>query len=108
MADAVVALTDADFTKTVGEGVALVDFGATWCPPCRMQEPIVEKLAARFAGRALVGKLDVDEGRETAARFGVQSVPTLVVLRGGEEVERFVGLQTEEKLAAALDAALGT
>ncbi len=107
MADEVVTVTDKDFAEKTGKDVALVDFGATWCPPCRMQEPIVEKLAGRFAGRAVVAKLDIDTGQETAARFGVQSVPTLIVFKGGDEVQRFVGLQTEEKLAGALEAALG-
>ena len=107
MADKAVVLTDANFAKEVGEGVSLVDFGATWCPPCRMQEPIIEKLVGRFAGRAKVCKLNVDDGQETAARFGVQSVPTLIVFKGGDEVQRLVGLQTEDKLAEALEAALG-
>lgn len=107
MADKAVVLTDANFAKEVGEGVSLVDFGATWCPPCRMQEPIIEKLVGRFAGRAKVGTLNVDDGRETAARFGVQSVPTLIVFKSGDEVQRLVGLQTEVKLAEALEAALG-
>ncbi len=104
---AVAALTDADFDAKTAAGVALVDFWAEWCPPCRMQGPIVEKMVEAYAGKALVAKLDVDSNKETAARFGVQSIPTILVLKGGKETERLVGLQSKEKLRAALDKALG-
>lgn len=97
-------LTDANFEELTANGVSLVDFWAVWCPPCRQQGPIVEKVAEAFEGRALVGKLD--ENPETAGEFQVRSIPTLVVLRDGEEQKRFVGLQSEEALSRALEEAL--
>jgi len=106
MSGAAVELTDDTLEQKTAEGVALVDFWASWCGPCRMQGPIVERVAAQYAGRALVGKLNVDENANSASRFGIQSIPTLVIFKDGREVERFVGVQSEEKLKAALDAAL--
>ncbi len=107
MSEAAIEITDANFDEVTSKGVALVDFWATWCPPCRMQGPIVEKLAEKYAGRAAVGKLDVDANPKTAAKFGVRSIPTLVVLKDGEEFKKLIGLQTEDALAAVLDEALG-
>jgi thioredoxin 1 len=106
MAEGVVELTDANFAEVTGKGVVLVDFWAEWCPPCRQQGPIVEKVAGRYAGKATVAKLDVDSNQSSAAKFTVRSIPTLIVFKGGEESKRLVGLQTEDKLAAALDEAL--
>lgn len=108
MAEEAVAVTDADFAEQTAKGVALIDFWADWCPPCRMQGPIVEKVASQYSGRALVGKVDVDSNHETAGKFGVRSIPTIVVLKDGEEFRRLVGLQTEEKLRSVLDEALGS
>jgi len=105
-AHATVALTDEDFKQLTGKGVTLVDFWATWCGPCVRQGPIVEDIAKQYLGRATVGKLDVDANRDTAGQFGVRSIPTLIVFRDGKEVQRLVGLQSEETLRSALDAAL--
>lgn len=104
MAGKVKELTDANFTATVREGVTLVDFWAPWCPPCRAQGPIVEKLANAFDGKAVVAKVNVDEEGESATKYGVSSIPTLVVLKDGKEVKRFVGLQQEEDLTDVLNA----
>ena len=101
---AALTITDENFDETIKEGVVLVDFWAPWCPPCRTQGPIVERVAAAFKGKAKVGKLNVDDNKKTAARFGVRSIPTLIVFNGGEKVEQFVGVQSEEKLRAALNA----
>lgn len=99
-------LTDSTFETAVGTGVSLVDFWAPWCPPCKMQGPIVEKLAETYDGKALVAKVNVDEEAQAAGKYGVSSIPTLVLLKDGKEVARFVGLRQEAELTAALDGVL--
>lgn len=103
-----VHLTADSFAAAVAtstERPVLVDFWAPWCGPCRAQGPILDQLAASEAGRAVIAKLDVDEAPEVAERFGVRSIPTLLVLRHGAEVARFVGVQSAASLSAALAAA---
>lgn len=104
LSDKPVVVTDSNFADTVGgtDLPVLLDLWAEWCGPCRMIAPIVEKLAREFAGRAVVGKLDVDRNPATAARFGVQSIPTLLILKDGKEVDRLVGLQPEDAIARRL------
>lgn len=106
MAGKVKDLTDSTFDATVSSGVTLVDFWAPWCPPCRMQGPIVEKLADSFDGKAVVAKVNTDEEAVAATKFGVASIPTLVIMKDGKEVKRFVGLQQEEVLASELNSFL--
>ena len=84
----------------------LVDFWAPWCSPCRMVAPEVEAVAQNFAGRALVVKVDVDEQAAVAAKYGVMSIPTLLVLKNGVEVSRFTGFRPRKDLEAALEEAL--
>jgi len=96
-------LDDETFAARVREGVALVDFWAPWCPPCRALGPIVDSLATEYEGRATVAKVNVDESPGVAGRFGVQSIPTIVLLKDGREVARAVGLRAREELASALD-----
>ena len=96
-------MTDADFDTQAGKGVVLIDFWAPRCGPCRQQLPILAKVAATMAGQAKVGKCNVDEEPKVAERFGVRQIPTLVVLKDTREVERFVGLQQEAALTAALN-----
>jgi len=80
----------------------LVDFFAQWCGPCRVQGPIVEELAGEVAGRAKVGKLDVDQAPVIAEKYGVMSIPTLIIFKGGEIKATLIGLQTKEALKAEL------
>lgn len=80
----------------------LVDFHADWCPPCRAMAPTLEQVARDTAGRAIVGKVNVDEHGDLAGSFGVQSIPTIVVLRGGRETQRFVGVTSAADLHRAL------
>ena len=88
------------------KGVVLADFSATWCPPCQAMTPIAERLAARFAGRADVVKVDVDRADELASAHGVRSIPTVLLFANGQVVERVVGVTSETALAAAIESQL--
>ncbi|HOX25632.1 MAG TPA: thioredoxin [Candidatus Krumholzibacteria bacterium] len=81
----------------------LVDFWAPWCGPCKMIGPVVEQLAADYAGKVKVVKVNVDDNQQLAAQFGIRGIPTVMIFKGGEMVESFVGLQQKADLAAALD-----
>ncbi len=83
----------------------LVDFWAPWCGPCRMLTPVIEELAGENAGSAKVVKVNIDDSPGVAGNFGVSSIPTVMVFKGGDVVERFVGVQPKSKLQAAIDAA---
>ena len=98
-------VTDADFRKVVlsSEAPVLVDFWATWCPPCRIMGPVVEQLASEYAGRVTVAKLDVDVNPVTAQQFGIQSIPTLLLFDRGNPVERLVGVQPRRHVELRLD-----
>ncbi len=99
----VIILTDSSFDETIADGVVLVDFWATWCPPCRIQGPIIEELAAELSHKASISKLDVDDYSNIASRFGVRNIPTLLIFKDGEVVERFVGVQQKETLKLAIN-----
>ncbi|MCX5758901.1 MAG: thioredoxin [Candidatus Hydrogenedentes bacterium] len=99
-------LTTASFQSTVASGVTLVDFWAEWCGPCRMMGPVLDEVAVLYAGRATVGKVNVDNEPDLAQQFGVSSIPTLIVVKNGEVAHQFVGVTPKGELAKALDAAL--
>ena len=86
-----------------GDQPVLVDFWATWCGPCRMIAPVIEQVAAEYEGRVVVGKVDVDEESALAAKFGVMSIPTLIVLKGGKVVEQAVGARGKDAVAAMIE-----
>ncbi|MFA5352325.1 MAG: thioredoxin [Candidatus Gracilibacteria bacterium] len=98
--------TDANFVAETASGVVLVDFWAPWCGPCQMMGPVIEALASEFAGKAKIGKLDVDENSQTAQRFQVMSIPTIKIFKDGKEVASMLGMQSKDKLAAEIQNAL--
>ncbi len=109
MAGNVAEFTDANFQSEVIDSASpvLVDFWAPWCGPCRMIAPLVEELASEYKGAVKIGKINIDDSPSAATQFGVSSIPTLMIFKGGEVVDRFVGVQPKSRLQAALEAAKG-
>ncbi len=107
MAENVHEVTDNDFEQTVLQSnePVLVDFWAPWCGPCRMIAPVVEELAGENAGSAKVAKVNVDDSPNAAQNYGVSSIPTLVLFKGGQEVTRFVGVKPKSVYQEAIDQA---
>lgn len=85
--------TDQDFEEKVIKSAlpVMVDFYADWCGPCKLAAPIIDELAESYAGKVVIGKLDVDENQESAMKYGVMSIPTVIMFKGGQEVDRMVG-----------------
>ena len=103
-----VAVDAASFETTVLQAATpvLVDFWAPWCGPCRMVSPIVDELAGEYEGRVAFVKVNTDESPQIAARFGIRSIPTLIVFKGGKAVTQIVGFRPKKELQQTLDAAL--
>ncbi len=98
-----ITLNQQNFDEITSKGVALVDFWATWCGPCKMMAPNVEEIATEYKGKVTVGKVDVDECQELATRFGIMSIPTLIVFKDGEKKEVLVGYRLKMQIAQVLD-----
>ena len=107
MSDLIQVVGADDFDTVTNSGVVLVDFFAAWCRPCRMQLSILEQLAPDFEGRAKIIKVDTDQAQNIAVRFGIQNIPTLIILKNGKTVAQFVGIQQAEALRDALEKAIG-
>jgi thioredoxin 1 len=102
-----IEITDANFDQIISsDKPVLVDFWAEWCGPCKMVGPVVEELAGEYEGKAVVGKLDVDSNPNTSMRFGIRSIPTLLVFKNGQIVDKQVGAVGKPVLAQKLDAQL--
>ncbi len=101
-------ITDANFQEKVrdNKGVAVLDFWAEWCGPCRMIGPIIDNLSSEYDGKALIGKVNVDENSEIPVEFGVRSIPTILIFKGGKLVDKHVGLTTQAALAQKIEAQL--
>jgi len=101
-------ITDENFKSEILESElpALVDFGASWCPPCRALEPIIKDLVDEFEGQVKIGSVNVDTCRETAGKYGIMNVPTLIFFKGGQEVDRIVGLGPKEVIKVKIQTLL--
>ena len=103
--DAVLEFTDDNFQGEVldSDQPVLVDFWAEWCQPCRMLSPTIDEVADEYAGKAKVGKMDTDGNRETPMKYGISSIPTVLLFQGGELKQKFVGLTSKDQFKQALD-----
>lgn len=99
----VAAVTDATFAEETKDGLVLIDFWATWCGPCRMQGPVIDQLDEEMGDKVTFTKVDVDENPETARAFGIMSIPTLLIKKDGEVVDKVVGYHAKEHLEEILE-----
>lgn len=99
---------DGNFKAQIASGVTMVDLFTTWCGPCRSFAPVVQKLADAYAGRAKVGKMDVEQAPGASAPLGVTNVPTVIFFKDGQEMQRFSGVRSEREISAILDRLLAS
>ena len=100
--------TDTNFQETAldTQGVAVIDFWAEWCGPCRIISPIIEQLSQEYEGEAIIGKVNVDDNPEVAMKYGIRSIPTILILKNGEVVDKHVGTTTKQVLANKIESHL--
>ena len=100
-----IEITDSNFEEVVlnSDQPVLIDFWATWCGPCKAIAPVIEELAGEFEGKAVIGKMDVDHNRQTPSKFGIMNIPTLLVFKNGQVVDKQIGLTSKGVLAGKLN-----
>ena len=100
--------TDDNFQEEVlnSDQPVLVDFWAEWCAPCRALGPVIDELSGEYEGKAKIGKLDIDTNREVAMTYGIQSIPSIIIFKDGEVLNKFVGISPKDELVSAIDAAM--
>ena len=103
MSEKAVELTEANFDSEISEGVTLVDFWAPWCGPCKMMGPVIDSVAEKVGDKAVVAKLNVDEARGVAGKFGITSIPAIFIFKDGIPAKQMVGMQQENALVSALE-----
>lgn len=100
--DSIVTLTTSNFADETSKGVVMVDFWATWCMPCKAMAPVIEEIAGQTVGKVKVGKVDIDANGPLASQYGIQAIPTILILKDGQVVETLVGVQSKAALVNAL------
>ena len=108
MAGNVIELTDANFGETVqsSDVPVLVDFWAPWCGPCRMMPPLIEQIATEYTGKAKICKVNTDESRNTAVKFGINAIPTLILFKGGQVQKKWVGVTSKKDISDTINGLL--
>jgi thioredoxin 1 len=91
-----------NFEKVISNTTILVDFWASWCSPCKVQDPILEEVAKELNGKALIGKVNVDDNRTLASKYNIMSIPTMILFKNGKNVHQFVGVQPKEKILTTI------
>lgn len=104
--ESLVIFRDSNFKHQIKSGVTLVDFWAPWCMPCKIQGPIVSEVADEMAGKATIGKLNIDENKRTAANLGIRNIPTIIIFKDGKVADKLVGVKTKNVLIKAVKAQL--
>jgi thioredoxin 1 len=99
----VVTLTDQNFANRIKSGIVLVDFWAAWCGPCKMMAPVLNELAEEAHEKVTIGKVNVDEQRLTSSKFGIRSIPTMILFKNGKEIHRFTGFKSKDFLLKELE-----
>ncbi|MEZ4798427.1 MAG: thioredoxin [Flavobacteriales bacterium] len=104
-----VEITDSNFADVAlnSEKPVMIDFWAEWCGPCRMVSPIVEEMANDYAGKAVIGKVNVDDNPDISAKFGIRNIPTIIFLKGGQVVDKSVGAVPKNVLTEKIEALIG-